>query len=309
MLLEKLRWNKQFVHIIPPALLFLVGLVCNGASFATFAAKKARLTSCGIYLLINSGINQFVLTLLFVRVAYLTLGRQTSIHHATDTFLCKSLPYSMSSLGLLSSWLMTLVSIERVLAVRAPMRYRKLCTPNCALLSTTIIGLCLFSSLFSTHVPRYKIVAHPAGNTWCIMESASPIEQYLSLVHQLLPFLINFVAGMSIILAIRQSKARCHSVSARTSLSQQIRERADLLVGPFMCFVTQLPQFLLLFLNACTYESRAWFLYTALVVYYISFLPQVAVLFSYVLPSPLYKKILMDLLVHNDKEITSTMNR
>jgi hypothetical protein len=306
MLLEKVRWNKPVAHLIIPTLLFLSGLICNGASFVIFATKKPRRTGCGIYLMINSVISQFVLGLLVVRIAYLTVVRQTSITYATDMFLCKSLPYCMSSLGLLSSWLMALVTVERVFAVQAVMKYRHLRTPKCALLSTAIIGLCLFGSLFYTHLPRYKIAAHPAGKTWCIMESGRALNQYSSLLHQLIPFLINFMSGVSIILAISRSKARCHNVSARTSLIHQIRERTELLVGPFMCFLTQMPQFALLFVNSCTYENRPWFLHTALLVCYISFLPQVAVLFSYVLPSPLYKQILMSFLRRNSTKSNVT---
>jgi len=146
------------------------------------------------------------------------------------------------------------------------------------------------------HIDQYKLVSHPDDlHPWCISEiepNQQYLIQYMSLAHQIIPFLINLIAGLVIIIAVSCSKATSHHLQARSTLIQQVRKRIELLLGPTICFITQLPQFIILFLDFCSYYLTSWFIHLTMVAYYISFTPQISLFFLYVLPSPLYKEIL-----------------
>jgi hypothetical protein len=95
--------------------------------------------------------------------------------------------------------------------------------------------------------------------------------QYISLAHQISPFLVNLTASLVIIIGISRSKANSHHVAARNLLLKQARQRIDLLLGPIICFITQLPQLIILFLDICYYDSQTLYVHFILAAYYISF--------------------------------------
>ncbi len=81
------------------------------------------------------------------------------------------------------------------------------------------------------------------------------------------------------IIVVGRSRVTSHHLSPGKILISEARRPVDLLVGSLICFVSQLIQLVTLFLNACDYEKSTWFVHGTLVVYYISFTPQMS-LFS-----------------------------
>jgi hypothetical protein len=79
------------------------------------------------------------------------------------------------------------------------------------------------------------------------------------MIHRMIPFAANIVAVLIIIAAISRSKVHVHQKTTRNALMDQTRKRIDLLLGPIACFLTQLPEILILFLNACDYDTSNWF--------------------------------------------------
>ncbi|CAF4164254.1 unnamed protein product [Adineta steineri] len=118
-------------------------------------------------------------------------------------------------------------------------------------------------------------------------------SDYPNVQQQISPFCINILAALTIIIGTSRIKAHAHHQSTVDTLQEQARQRKDLLLGPLMCFLAQLPQIIILFLDICLYEEHRWFSHFTLMAYYISFLPQMNLFFLYILPSPLYKKLLV----------------
>ena len=295
MLIEQTGSNR--LHLLGPTLFFLIGLIFNGLGINTFAKQKARQAGSGIYLLVNGFISQLVIILLFTRINYLIYVQQMEINLIANQILCKSLPYLMAGFRNTSTWLMTFVTVERALAATWPVKYRSLRTPRCAVILTTITLLILFSSL-CTYINEYKVIIRPDHSyTNCVREIPSNrklIIQYTSLAHHITPFLVNFFAGIIVIIEIGRSKATSHHTSPRSTIAEEARERVDLLVGPFIYFISALPQLIILFFDACIYERSTWFIYLTLITYYFSFIPQIILFFLYVIPSPTYKLILIN---------------
>jgi hypothetical protein len=202
----------------------------------------------------------------------------------------------MFSLNYISQWLMTCVTVERALAVTLPTQSSSLRTFKSAGILTGFLSVFVFSTTY-VHIDQNKLVSHPDDPyPWCINEirpNQEQLIQYISLTHQISPFLINMVAGLVIIFGVSRSKAISQHISKRTTLAKQARQRFDLLLGPIICFITQLPQLIILFLNACDYNQNSWFAHLTLLAYYISFLPQLRVFSLYLLPSPLFKEVLL----------------
>jgi hypothetical protein len=197
---------------------------------------------------------------------------------------------------------MALVSIERASMVQLSTAFRFFKKPKIVLLVSIIICISIFASLYK-QLAQYKLASHPDSNIWCIQEISINEQtsfQVLSIAHQLIPFVVNLFSALAMIITIGRSKAASHHLSRRVTFMQQIQQRIHLLLGPFICFISQLPELILLFLNPCTYDSNQWFSHVALIAYYITFTPHISLFFMYILPSPLYKKLFLAI-IHKDK--------
>jgi len=294
MLIEKTRWGLR--PLISPMIFLLIGILLNGLSSLTFIKRKVRTTNIGLHLFLNAIISQLVIVLLFIRVAYLIAARDLTIVFSANNILCKILPYLMSSLNYISLWLMAFVTVERAIFVAAPMKYRSFRTVRFAAILFIVTCFIIFGTSY-IHIRQYKLVVHPDdSHPWCVQEILTDDKQfvqYISLAHQVIPFVVNLFAGLIIIVVVSRSRAISRHLSPRKTLISEVRRHFDLLIGPAICFVTQLPQLVILFLDGCNYEKSTWFVYVTLVAYYVSFTPQMSLLFMYVLPSPLYKEVLL----------------
>ena len=293
-LFEKTGWGLY--HFLFPGLFLLLALVFNGLCFVTFLLPRARRTGTGVYLLIDCIINQLIFLTLFLRILYLYLIDRMVIRAITHRILCRALPYLMFSLYYTSLWLMAFVSVERAIAATLPGYYLSWGKPRFAAILSAFTLVLVKVSMFP-QVTQYKVVpqTNPIYHS-CIRQLESNEQyytHYMPLLHQISPFLVNLIAALVIIIAISRSKATIHHVSARQALRQQTNQRKDLLLGPIMCFITQLPQSILLFLDICNYQSHRFFVHIILILHYLSFVPQLTLFFLYVFPSPLYRQLLI----------------
>lgn len=293
-LIEKTQWGK--LHLIPPVILLIIGFLFNCLTIVTLSKKKARTTGVGFILLLNAIISQFLLIVSMTRVTYLQLLRQASSITITDTVLCKSLPYIMSLLTYFSAWLLALVSVERASLIQLSKIGDFFRNSRTAIFVSIGIGLCLSGSLYK-QIEHYKLISHPNSNIWCVQEIPSNEQilfHILSIAYQFLPFLLNILSAFIIILTTSRSSAASHHLSPWNTLLAQTRKRTNILLGPSICFLSQLPALIMLFLNPCTYDDNQWFSHVALMTYYLTFIPHVSLFFLYILPSPLYKQLFLD---------------
>ena len=294
MLIEKT--HRSFRSLISPTIFLFISTILNGLSLSAFIKQKVRTTNIGLHLFLNAIISQLAIILLFTRVLYLTVARELTIAFSVHSILCKVLPYLMSSLNYISLWLMAFVAVERVIMVAVPMKFRLLRTVRSAAIVFIVTCFIIFGTLYK-HIRQYKLIIHPDdSHPWCIQEILTldrQFVQYTSLAHQIIPFVVNLFAGMTIIVVVNRSRALSHHLSPRKTIVSELRHRFELLIAPAICFVTQLPQLVILFLDTCDYEKSTWFVNATLIAYYISFTPQMSVLFIYILPSPLYKEVLL----------------
>ena len=293
-LYEKTGWGLY--HFLFPSVFLLLALVLNGLCFITFLLPRARRMGTGVYLLISSIINQWIFCCLFCRILYLYTVDRIVLHESINQILCQTLPYLMYSLYLTSLWLMSFVTVERAVAATSPGYYHFWGKPRFAGF-LSFFALAAVAASTYPQLDQYRVVSRGRSDSRLCIRQMESSEQfyvhYLPLLHQISPFVVNLVAALAIIMSISRSKATIYNLSARQALRQQTDQRKDLLLGPIMCFITQLPQLIIIFLDVCDYQSNGWFVHLILITHYLSFTPQLTLFFLYLLPSPLYKQLLV----------------
>ena len=293
-LFAKTQWGRY--HFLVPSVFLICAITLNNLCLLTFTHPQARQSGTGIYLLLLSIVNQLIFINLFLCVLYLYFLERIVFSETINRFLCQTLSYSMSCLYFITLWLMAFITVDRAAAANYPQYFRRLGRPRVAVLLSILTSALVFTSMHP-QIKLYKLIRHPLHDYHsCIRQiqaDENEYTHYIQLLHQILPFIINLIAALLIILAISRSKARAHHLTARYAFQKQISKRKDLVIGPVICFITELPQVVLIFLDTCNYQSNIWFLDFFLAAFYVSFVPQLALFLLYLLPSPLYKHVLI----------------
>ncbi|CAF1296584.1 unnamed protein product [Adineta ricciae] len=291
-LFEKNDWNRG--HFIAPVILFILGMILNSLSLITFTHKKLRTSGVGVKLQATSLCGLLVVILLLARITYLYMVRKIIMLHRISIVMCKALPMLMYTFYYTTLWLMTTVTVERALATLQSSLWSRLQDFKISI-SLVLLIIFIVSSSNYIFISQYELVNHPDYIfPWCIREI--PLNQQLfthilTLFHQIIPFLINIIAALIIIVMITRSKMHAYRKTKRSALRDQTRKRLDLLLSPIVCFLAQLPEIIILFLNACDYDTSNWFSQVNLCIYYVSFFPQMSIFFLYITPSKQYHDI------------------
>jgi hypothetical protein len=293
-------------QLIIPIVMFVFGLVSNGISIFIFhkiithklSSSRLSFGGCSVYLLMNSIISQITLTLLLLRIVYLLYINVYQMSIKMNTNLCRSLPYIMSSTWFVSSWIMAFVTFTRSLSIVRPRSWLFIHSSQFVTRIVLITILVVFISCLP-YIFSYKIVSDKIGerlDSWCFLELSASSTIYLrltTLFHQIVPFSLNITSTLILLFYISRSKANSHKQTPFESFKQVLYDRLEFVVAPFVCFISQSPQIIILFLDSCQFINSYWFTMSTLAAYYLSFVPQIAIFFIYILPSPLYKEELI----------------
>ncbi|CAF1210266.1 unnamed protein product [Adineta ricciae] len=107
-------------------LMFIFGLIFNTLSFITLKQEKVRQIGCGIYLYYLPFIGQFGLLILLGRFIYLLITQIYPIKYRTTTYWsCVSLEYFLNFCPILFDWLITFISLERLVNIIQGISFNK----------------------------------------------------------------------------------------------------------------------------------------------------------------------------------------
>ena len=113
-----------------------------------------------------------------------------------------------------------------------------------------------------------------------------------SLIHYLLPFCIQIISIILLLILTARSRIRTRA-NTRTTFGQmfkkQLSTQKELFITPIIIIFSALPQTILSFSLACT-QLSAWQRHALLVTILLSYIPQMLGFILYVLPSSAYKK-------------------
>jgi hypothetical protein len=131
------------------------------------------------------------------------------------------------------------------------------------------------------------------NESWCVLQLSLSNKIYLrfaTLFHQIVPFILNIAFTLILLSYVSRSKSHVYKKGYFVSFIKVLYSHLEFFMAPLVCFISQCPQIIILFLDSCQFINGEWFTLGTLMFYYFSFVPQCATFFIYIVPSPLYKE-------------------
>lgn len=217
-----------YLLIIAPLILFLCGMLNNLCCYVTFRRRKCLRNGIGQYLLFMSVVNGINLGVLTARLIHISLHITNLRSDVTlDKIFCKLLSYLLNCTSRTTYYVASLIALER-LYITLFLNGRWLKKPHVArrliaFVIITVFGTGTYEFLFvsSHHVANGEyaalcVIDFPTRNrsTWIL------IHQIMSIIHTLLPLLINIcsTATISYIVIMRRMRLSVSSIGERNIL-------------------------------------------------------------------------------------------
>jgi hypothetical protein len=286
------------IVVVIVVLMTLFGLIGNSMCFLVFLHKNTHETGCGYYLLCLSIINQIGLFILSIKLIFSILMPSSSL------IMCIALEYSLKYFPHVSDWFTAVIAIERAITVVKGTSFNK--KRSIRITKFVIITLLLIVAASLIHIIFiYEMVVNPfnLNSSSCIKTMNSKIakiyEPTINIIQLIFPILIHIVSTLTFLINITRRKTLClmHSVSDKKRIFHQIFKEQLIMykpfvLGPLFIICLSLPRLIVSFAFACVKHSWQQYLYLA--GYLISFIPLTGTIFIFVLPSPIYRKILIE---------------
>ena len=107
--------------------------------------------------------------------------------------------------------------------------------------------------------------------------------------HFLIPFFINILSAIIIIVVTARQRMNAHRDQTREdALRRQLLQHRHLVITPLILIILALPRLVITFVSGCMKSTNETWLY--LIGYFVSFIPPILTFVSFVLPSKGYKR-------------------
>jgi hypothetical protein len=271
----------------------VLGLISSLLTFLTFRMKNARIVGCGLYLLASSITSMVLMIVLTIKFLLLLKSQMGSINNRLFIHVqCVSLDYFLRLLLSANDWLSVCVGIERTVNVLQGIKFDKRKSKRVAkwiIIAVFILTICTY-----IHDPIHRDLVddEEEQRIWCVTKYSLSLQQFdlaINIFHFCVPFLINLISPLIIIITAAKSRSNSQEQQSYTqSLCDQLRHHKHLFISPFILFLLALPRLIISFLSGCMKSARNPWLY--LIGYFISFTPSILTFVVYVLPSKTYKQ-------------------
>ena len=277
----------KLIYVLLAFLLFIAGFFNNLCSFVTFKRPLPRKFGSGNYLLIVSCLNQIALLCLLFKFIQITI-------QSPNVIMCKMSSYFLSLFTRSTYWLTSWITLDRLCMTVFP-NSQALKNAHLALGMSAITLIILFSMHFH-EVIYYKVIKHElTGAPICVTNfdttTISTYNRTITLIHYILPFMIQVISITLIIILVARSRVKASGkrMSFGQVLHKQFRTQQELYITPIIIILAALPQTILTFSLACK-QLRGWQRHTLLSACLISYAPQALGFILFVLPSTSYKE-------------------
>ncbi|CAF1342498.1 unnamed protein product [Adineta ricciae] len=286
--------------------LILLGLSFNTLAFGTFMRKMTHESGCGLYLLVASILGLLAMVALICKIVIVFNPKQTNIGCSLMEFLLKWSPTSCE-------WLYACVATDRAYTVIYPIKYSRSASQRFA--RRSIVCILIFLAIISCPelIFRRIVIDSYDERAWCVL-TLNADRQVMLILYSitnvllfLLPLLINFITSIIIIYKTTTFKNQqylnnkivysTHSHSVRLgmrveTLRKSIDKHKHILIAPVVLGCLGIPRLILSFIFVCKKLDRQP--YISLVAYCIAFLPCMAIVFVFILPSNLFRVAMTD---------------
>jgi hypothetical protein len=191
-----------------------------------------------------------------------------------------------------SEWLNACVAIERLISVKQSTGFDK--KKSKKLSKWVITSVIVLVILTHIHDPLHRELVDDIDidqpRIWCLVRYSSSLSIYnsfMTLFHFLLPFSINVLCAIWLIILLARNRARAQrDRSYREHLKHQINQHRHLLIAPSLLILLSLPRLIISFISGCMRSARQPWLH--LIGYFVSFIPSMLTFIVFVLPSENY---------------------
>ncbi|CAF1451906.1 unnamed protein product [Adineta ricciae] len=290
-------FHQPFIVKMSVAIVTMVsftGLIGGLLAIVTFRTKEIQINGCGFYLFASGWISVIIPSVLVIKFIQLNL-LQTKIYRNLSIFRlnCVLLDVVIKVLLASNDWLDGCVSIERVFTVKQGVKFDK--TKSKQVAKWVILFILLFTTLTHLHDPLHRQLVEDVDvdeqRIWCISRYSSSINSYnsfITLFHFLVPFAINLISTVIIIISIARNRSTIQTrLSYLEHLKLQLKEHKHHFIASFTLILLGLPRLVISFISGCMKSpSNSWLFLSG---YFVSFLPSMMTFVVYVLPSRTYK--------------------
>jgi hypothetical protein len=270
----------RIMYSVFALLIFLVGGMNNYASFITFKRPNLRNSGVGIYLLILSLTSQYSsLIMKIILILFDSLLNDIS---------CKIISYMLSVSIRCSFWLTSWIAIVRVCYVLFP--FANLLKKSRIAIIISLITLFIVAGMNVHELLFYQ--KDPTGQTACVVNFPSMVTTYdgiTVLIHYLIPFCIQILSITVLIILAARSRSRSNNNRDTFIgyLKRQFKSQKELYITPTVIVLSGLPQAIFSSSFSCI-QLAIWQQHTLLIVYFLSYAPQLLGFVLFVLPSTSY---------------------
>jgi len=270
-------------------LMFLFGLVNGSLSMITFQSKKLKEIGCGYYLFTSSILSIMMVFLLAIKFVHLCLSQMEIIENRTILFAhCVSNDVLLKVALALNEWLFAFIAIERCISVMQGVKFNK--KRSIQMAKKIIIFSLLLVTLTHIHDPIYRELIDDQDDDErrivCFVRYPFSIEIYnsiITLVHFLLPLLINIISAFIIVQFMAHHRS---ALQSSTSFKEQLSQNKRLLFPATMLVVLGTPRLIMTFITGCVKATDQPWIY--LFAYFTAFVPSMSIFLTFVLPSHNY---------------------
>ena len=273
-------------------IMFIFGFVNGFLLILTFKRKSIIDIGCGLYLLVNSISSLFTISLFTIKYFQLLLFQ---MHVITDEIIiyasCLSTDFLLKVFVTINDWLNASVAIERAIASIRALNFNK--SKSRYIAKRIVLIIFILVSFSYVHDPLSRQLYSDKGEqkVICVTYYSSKLkiyDKFISIFHFSLPFIINMICAVTIIVRVIQTRLKVkNNFSRKKIFKSEIKRHKHLITSSLILILLNIPRLIITFLSACMESpSNPWLF---LIGYYISFIPPLAIFFIFVLPSEKYK--------------------
>ncbi|KAI0240771.1 hypothetical protein LSAT2_008467 [Lamellibrachia satsuma] len=241
--LEPAVMTSHYMYLYVSMLFIGIGLIGNSLNIAVFSSKAMRKSSSNVYLLVLAVSDSLYLVSVFFTKILTTLrcmyfnDSQIDIVNRSE-FMCKFLQYVLDFFSDFSTCLILAFTVERYVAVYAPIRFKQSCTVRKARIISAVIFTVItlfitpyhvmFMGLYRDYDVCIVLLAHEATFTILYVVEA--------LVFRVVPVFVIVVLNVFIIVkvsSIQRTKKRQKRENRRTLQQQQ--QKSESTTGSRAC--------------------------------------------------------------------------
>jgi hypothetical protein len=309
-----MKWSLG-LYIALPSLMLAVGFVSNILCLLTLRQPTIESSTTTRYIQLAAITSQLTLFAVFFQTAYVILNRFDFLGHTRfNTLLCHTCSYALHCFAYTNKWLIGVLSIYRAHNTR---QIRTMVINHRRQNRIMILGiLVIIFSLNAVEIGFHHLVIDPRNSQHqlvCIVEYTEPIWQTIETIsrfcNHLIPFLLNIYATSIIIVTVARSKAKLYKSKCRMEVWKQIKNRYEQLICPMAMIVCSTPHLLVGFFVHCHDLDKVIQRKLIVIVYLISFFPEMLTFCLFILPSKKFKHVFLATQMAKFSTIFGTLTR